>query len=52
MKTKVWMTLAFIATFLLGFAFRSVTTKISNGSSGKKVTGIGGIFLNARILKK
>jgi predicted enzyme related to lactoylglutathione lyase len=48
MKTKIVITLAFMATFFLGFAFKSVTTKISNHSSIKKVTGIGGIFFKCQ----
>lgn len=48
MKNKIVLTLAFIATFSLGFAFRSVTTKISKDPSIKKVTGIGGIFFKCR----
>ena len=36
-------------TFLLGFAFNSFISKITNGkSSTKKVTGIGGIFFKCK----
>jgi predicted enzyme related to lactoylglutathione lyase len=48
MKNKLLMTLAFIATFILGFAFKSVTTKTSNDLPEKKVTGIGGIFFKCK----
>jgi len=43
---------AFVSTFALGFAFKSITTS-SNYSQKphKKVTGIGGIFSNAKTLK-
>lgn len=48
MKTKIVITLAFITTFFLGFAFKSVTTKISKDTSIKKVTSIGGIFFKCK----
>lgn len=48
MKNKILITLSLIATFILGFAFKSVTTKISNDSSISKVTGIGGIFFKCQ----
>ena len=48
MKNKILIALAFIATFFLGFTFKSVTTKISNDPSTKKVTGIGGIFFKCK----
>ena len=52
MKTKIVITLAFIATFFLGFAFKSVTTKISKDPSLKKVTSIGGVFFKCKDPKK
>ncbi len=52
MKPKIVITLAFLATFFLGFAFKSVTTKVNNESSLKKVTGIGGIFFKCKDPKK
>lgn len=48
MKPKIIFTLAFMATFFLGYAFKSVTTKTSNETSVKKVTGIGGIFFKCK----
>jgi len=45
MKKVTLITLAFAATFCLGFAFQSITTKDSSEfASMKRVTGIGGIF--------
>jgi predicted enzyme related to lactoylglutathione lyase len=52
MKSRILMTLAFIATFLLGFAFKSVTTKNNGKVSAKKVTSIGGIFFKCKDPKK
>jgi predicted enzyme related to lactoylglutathione lyase len=52
MKTKILFTLAFMATFFLGFAFKAVTTKTSTNPSLKKVTGIGGIFFKCKDPKK
>jgi len=53
MKKNVLMTLAFIATFGLGFAFRSITTTITEDApSLKRVTGIGGIFFKCKDPKK
>jgi len=47
------MVLAFAMTFILGFAFNSITTKISNSQQPiKKVTGIGGIFFKCKDPKK
>jgi predicted enzyme related to lactoylglutathione lyase len=48
MKTKVSITIALLAAFFLGFAFRSVTAKISDDAPKKKVTGIGGIFFKCK----
>jgi predicted enzyme related to lactoylglutathione lyase len=48
MKNKILMTLALIATFILGFAFKSITTRTNNDSPPKKVTGIGGIFFKCK----
>ncbi len=44
MKTKIFFTLAFLATFFLGFAFKAVINKPGKDPAFKKVTGIGGIF--------
>ena len=52
MRKKMLLTLAFFTTFILGFTFRSITTKISNDASTKKVTGIGGIFFKCQDPKK
>jgi len=52
MKNKILITLAFMATFFLGFTFKSVTTQISKESSVKKVTSIGGIFFKCQDPKK
>ncbi len=52
MKNKVFISLALIATFFLGFTFKSVTAKMSADSSIKKVTGIGGIFFKCQDPKK
>ena len=51
MKSKILITLAFVATFFLGFAFRAITTK-NNTASSKKVTSIGGIFFKCKDPKK
>ncbi|MEO5673299.1 MAG: VOC family protein [Chitinophagales bacterium] len=49
MKKTIFITLILAATFALGFAFKSVTTKISEEKpSIKKVTGIGGIFFKCK----
>jgi predicted enzyme related to lactoylglutathione lyase len=48
MKNKILLALAFIATFSLGFAVKSVTTKTNHESSPKKVTSIGGIFFKCK----
>ena len=51
MKKKILIILAFILTFALGFAFKSMTTNNSSQSI-RKVTGIGGIFFKCRDPKK
>ena len=49
MKKKTFIIFAFVMTFALGFAFKSITTKSSNGEhSTGKVTGIGGIFFKCK----
>jgi len=49
MKKKIFITLTLVATFALGFAFKSLLTSLSNGEpSTKKVTGIGGIFFKCK----
>lgn len=53
MKKIIFIIFAFAVTFVLGFAFKSITTKSSNSQqSMKKVTGIGGIFFKCKDPKK
>lgn len=49
MKKTILITLAFVTTFCLGFAFKTVTTQ---KDEFKKVTGIGGIFFKCKDPKK
>jgi predicted enzyme related to lactoylglutathione lyase len=48
MKTKILFTLAFLTTFFLGFALKSITTKKNKVAEIKKVTSIGGIFFKCK----
>lgn len=49
MKKTLLTSLAFIMTFALGFAFKSITMNDGNDmQSIKKVTGIGGIFFKCK----
>jgi predicted enzyme related to lactoylglutathione lyase len=49
MKKRILVTLTLVATFGLGFTFKSLITKITNEQpSMKKVTGIGGIFFKCK----
>ena len=52
MKRKLFVTFAFIATFAMGFAFRSLISNNSSGQTQKKATGIGGIFFKCKDPKK
>ena len=52
MKKKILLSVAFIVTFILGFAFKSIIVKITNQTPLKKVTGIGGIFFKCKDPKK
>jgi predicted enzyme related to lactoylglutathione lyase len=53
MKKRILITLTFMATFALGYAFKSLTIKAINPeTSFKKVTGIGGIFFKCKNPKK
>ena len=52
MKNKILITIAFISTFFLGFAFRSMTAKDKHAETKKKVTSIGGIFFKCRDPRK
>ena len=50
---KIFLILAFALTFVLGFAFKAITTKTNNSEQPiKKVTGIGGIFFKCKDPKK
>ena len=50
MKNRILITLTLVATFGLGFGFKSLIT--SDQPSLKKVTGIGGIFFKCKDPKK
>lgn len=52
MIKKLLTTLILMATFALGFAFKSVLQKIEDKQTSKKVTGIGGIFFKCKDPKK
>jgi predicted enzyme related to lactoylglutathione lyase len=52
MKNRIILTLAFITTFFLGFAFRSITAKNNGAAAMKKVTSIGGVFFKCKDPKK
>ncbi|MEO5681180.1 MAG: VOC family protein [Chitinophagaceae bacterium] len=52
MKKRILITLTFVATFALGFAFKSLTTTLSAKPQLKKATGIGGIFFKCKDPKK
>jgi len=53
MKKRIIIILAFVMTFALGFAFRSIMSKTNNSQPlMKKVTGIGGIFFKCKDPKK
>jgi predicted enzyme related to lactoylglutathione lyase len=53
MKKKILTTLTLVTTFALGFAFKSLITKITNPEPLlKKATGIGGIFFKCKSPQK
>ncbi len=52
MKKRILLTLTLIATFALGFAFRSLISFPQKEQPFKKVTGIGGIFFKCQDPKK
>ena len=52
MQNKALLILALVATFGLGFAFKSLIIKVSYEPSLKKATGIGGIFFKCKDAKK
>ena len=50
---KIILIPGFAMTFVLGFAFKSITIKSSNSQQSiKKVTGVGGIFFKCKDPKK
>ena len=51
MKKSILLTLTLATTFLLGFAFKTITTT-NNSTKMKRVTGIGGIFFKCKDPKK
>ena len=51
MKKSILLTLTLTTTFLLGFAFKTITTT-NNSTKMKRVTGIGGIFFKCKDPKK
>jgi predicted enzyme related to lactoylglutathione lyase len=51
MKKITFISLTLLATFFLGFAFKTISTKNENHQM-KKVTGIGGIFFKCKDPKK
>src|SRR5438045_9684450 len=53
MKKRIFITIALVATFVLGFAFRPLFDKLNSKHPPiKKVTGIGGIFFKCKDPKK
>ncbi|MES2374031.1 MAG: VOC family protein [Bacteroidota bacterium] len=52
MQKRILITLAFIGSFGLGFAFKSLITNTTGDQSFKRVTGIGGIFFKCKDPKK
>ena len=48
MKKRILLSLGFVATFILGFAFKTLITNNGDGISFKKATGIGGIFFKCK----
>ncbi len=53
MKKSILFTLALVATFLLGFTFKSYLTNIKEDyTTVRKATGIGGIFFKCKDPKK
>jgi predicted enzyme related to lactoylglutathione lyase len=53
MKKRILITLSLVAAFGFGFAFKSLTTKMTNGQPPlKRATGIGGIFFKCKDPKK
>jgi len=52
MNKRILLTLSLVATFALGFAFRSMISFPRSEQPFKKVTGIGGIFFKCKDPKK
>jgi len=49
MKKKILITLAFVATFGLGFGFKSVISlPMTDQPASRRVTGIGGVFFKCK----
>ena len=52
MKKRLLMTLTLVATFALGFAFKSLLLNYADVQPVRKATGIGGIFFKCKDPKK
>jgi predicted enzyme related to lactoylglutathione lyase len=52
MKKRILFTLAFITTFALGYAFKTLLSTVTQEQQMKKATGIGGIFFKCKDPKK
>lgn len=52
MKKTLLIILAFLMTFSLGYAFKTINTKSGSNPSTKKATGIGGVFFKCKDPKK
>ena len=52
MKKRITLTVSFIVTFALGFAFKSFIADNNDEKAVKKATGIGGIFFKCKDPKK
>jgi predicted enzyme related to lactoylglutathione lyase len=52
MNKRILLTLSLVATFALGFAFKSLLSNFKAGQPLKKATGIGGIFFKCKDPKK
>jgi predicted enzyme related to lactoylglutathione lyase len=48
MKTRILISMAFVATFALGFAFKAFISNYPADLPVKKATGIGGIFFKCK----
>lgn len=52
MQKKIIFTLAFVATFFLGYAVNALHSKNQENNQNKRVTGIGGVFFKCKDPKK